>query len=789
MGINGLLPLLKSIHKPCNLKKFEGKTIGVDAYGWLHRGTVACAMELAQGKPTRKFVDFAMHRVRMLQHFHVTPYIIFDGDYLPSKAATEADRAKRREESRKAGLELLNAGKTSQAYLEFQKAVDVTPEMARQLIDELKKVGVQYIVAPYEADAQMVYLERKGIIDGILSEDSDMLVFGAKRLLTKLDQYGNCIEINKQDFCACKEINLTGWSDTEFRQMAILSGCDYLASISNMGLKTAYRMVRKHKTIEKVIRMLQFDGKFFVPKGYLEAFYQAELTFLHQRVFCPIAQTLVLHTEPAHPIDEDKMPFIGAHVAAEIAQGVARGDLNPMTKLPIVVLSSSSKKMVTSTTPWLSSHPNHQRVDNSINPKKGKPLETFFKPKRTPLAELDINCFTPSPTQQETLRRNSSAAWNASPAPRPYVHHSATRLEQSPQLPRLPRSAPQSVESRAVRTVRAPTISEPRPPKRARLCADIDTVLSPNQKPVLGPSPFFSAALEPSPTVGRNIRKRSKKQEINIFSDDSIEEAMLSLPDVGNFGGIGPRSRGRIHIFDDQTRNRGIEASPGPDQAQNTDEQAESQDTTPSLATSMSMTSSVEQPPTPKEASPIPTTSLYPGGMLKSSFAFVAASTSIPKSCGSIQTLPTPSTSIKPSKIPLPVKSNDPASKKSTKATFTPLQRIGVTATNRLRFPMTPPLTPASTVKPKSSRRSVLSKNGVPFPEVERGPKSTTIEPASVPLPLPDETENAALSRQGGSEDMIIHDSEEDEALSPSPGYGYKAPQIDLGRFAFVAKT
>jgi exonuclease-1 len=50
----GLLPLLKSIHRPCSLKKFEGKTIGVDAYGWLHRGTVACAMELAMGKPTRK---------------------------------------------------------------------------------------------------------------------------------------------------------------------------------------------------------------------------------------------------------------------------------------------------------------------------------------------------------------------------------------------------------------------------------------------------------------------------------------------------------------------------------------------------------------------------------------------------------------------------------------------------------------------------------------------------------------------------------------------------------------
>lgn len=55
----GLLPLLKSIHKPCNLKALAGQTLGVDAYGWLHRGTVACAIELAQGKPTNKCVNHA----------------------------------------------------------------------------------------------------------------------------------------------------------------------------------------------------------------------------------------------------------------------------------------------------------------------------------------------------------------------------------------------------------------------------------------------------------------------------------------------------------------------------------------------------------------------------------------------------------------------------------------------------------------------------------------------------------------------------------------------------------
>jgi exonuclease 1 len=46
--------MLKSIQKPTELRKFAGETLGVDAYGWLHRGAIACAIELAQGRQTRK---------------------------------------------------------------------------------------------------------------------------------------------------------------------------------------------------------------------------------------------------------------------------------------------------------------------------------------------------------------------------------------------------------------------------------------------------------------------------------------------------------------------------------------------------------------------------------------------------------------------------------------------------------------------------------------------------------------------------------------------------------------
>jgi len=54
MGISGLLPILKPIHKHKHLSEFAGKTIAVDAYGWLHKGVYACAPEVATGKKTTK---------------------------------------------------------------------------------------------------------------------------------------------------------------------------------------------------------------------------------------------------------------------------------------------------------------------------------------------------------------------------------------------------------------------------------------------------------------------------------------------------------------------------------------------------------------------------------------------------------------------------------------------------------------------------------------------------------------------------------------------------------------
>ena len=456
----------------------------------------------------------------MLIHFGVIPYLVFDGDYLPSKAGTEVERAKRREETKKKGLELYRLNKLSQAHLELQRAVEVTPTMARELIEELKISGVKYLVAPYEADAQLVYLEKKGIIQATISEDSDLLVFGAKNLLTKLDQYGDCIEIDRSDFAGCRGISLVGWTDAEFRRMAILSGCDYLSSIPGMGLKNAYRLVRKYKNFDKILRVLQFDGKFHVPSGYPEAFQRADLTFLHQRVFCPLKNDVTLLTELEAGSQPDDFSFVGARVEQHLAAAVAKGDLDPTTKAPI----------------FCSTFGRNSKIDQ-VNPRSGKgegtpllslkgnhSIDTFFKAQRTPLAELNPNCFTPSPTQERLLQRAASHSWESTPVPAATV----TDLFRAQERPVPIEVNTSSVSSQENMTRPTQHFTN----KRRRLYEEINESRLEEQlkKESDERSPFFAKnSSRNTQTKFRNKIEKAKNSEIKIWSDNSVDEMMAKL--------------------------------------------------------------------------------------------------------------------------------------------------------------------------------------------------------------------------------------------------------------------
>lgn len=689
----------------------------------------------------------------MLIHFGVIPYLVFDGDYLPSKAATEAERAKRREDSKRLGLELHRMGKISQANLELQKAIDVTPEMARQLVEELKQTGVQYVVAPYEADAQLAYLERKGIIQAILSEDSDLLVFGAKCLLTKLDHHGECIEINSEDFGRCQEISMAGWTGDDFRRMAILSGCDYLANINKMGLKTAHRYVRKHKTIERILRMLQFE-KYHVPAGYLEAFQRAELTFLHQRVFCPIANDIVMMTKPPLDIAAEDLDFLGSHVEKEIALGIVRGDLHPMTKRPITIQHKVSRSP---RTPWRKTLKQAVETPSVLKPKSS--IEAYLKAYRTPLAELDPNSLTPSPSQQRLLHQ-ANGTWASSPAPgRPGQPRSSTSL---------PLSDTTFASRRTGLSSAAGSVSAPHPLKKRRLCSGrlcSDTAKEDElatQKSTVESSRFFaSSKLEASPSVDGIKRKaKPKKANFNIWSDDSVEEAMAQLPDVSQTPTSSKKEVIQASAYVQATLERPLDSG-----VAGKDTQTESQGSVTSQSTLHTEASTC-------------TSATSVAGAVKSEPVAKTLDTYVQLELATL----TKDYLYQPESEKCRVQRHNViknASQPEHKPTqqrqrsMTPLQRLGATALNR-SYSYNSSLNQSSA----SQSYPVDSTNGgLPGLTDVMGPSAAKSPAKAAPI--------AASTVVKGSEDAMIPDSEA-ESEGSQPEYGQKKPEVDLGRFAFT---
>ncbi|XP_027727104.1 exonuclease 1-like isoform X3 [Vombatus ursinus] len=243
MGIQGLLQFVKDASEPIHIKKYKGQVVAVDTYCWLHKGAFACAEKLAKGEPTDQYVVFCMKFVNMLLSHGIKPILVFDGCTLPSKKEVEKARRERRQTNLLKGKQLLREGKISEARECFARSVNITHNMAHQVIKAARSQGVDCIVAPYEADAQLAYLNKTGIVHAIITEDSDLLAFGCKKVILKMDKLGNGLEIDQARLGMCRQLGDV-FTEEKFRYMCILSGCDYLSSLHGIGLAKACKLLK-----------------------------------------------------------------------------------------------------------------------------------------------------------------------------------------------------------------------------------------------------------------------------------------------------------------------------------------------------------------------------------------------------------------------------------------------------------------------------------------------------------------------------------------------------------------
>uniref|UniRef100_A0A8D3B2Q6 Exonuclease 1 n=1 Tax=Scophthalmus maximus TaxID=52904 RepID=A0A8D3B2Q6_SCOMX len=338
MGISGLLQFIKDAGEPVSVRKYRGQTVAVDTYCWLHKGAFSCAEKLAKGEPTDQYVWYCMKFVDMLLTFGVKPILVFDGRNLPSKKEVEKARRERRESNLQKGRQLLREGKLSEARDCFTRCVNITPAMAHNLIKAARAKGVDCVVAPYEADAQLAFITKSGLAQAVITEDSDLLAFGCKKVILKMDKQGNGLEIDQDNLGRCRSLGNV-FTEEKFRHMCILSGCDYLASLHGIGLGKACKLIRlaKDPDILKVIRKMgqYLKLSLVVPETYIEGFTRANNTFLYQLVFDPVRRKVVpLNPYPEH-IDPATLSYAGLNVGDDKGLQMALGnlDINTMERI------------------------------------------------------------------------------------------------------------------------------------------------------------------------------------------------------------------------------------------------------------------------------------------------------------------------------------------------------------------------------------------------------------------------------------------------------------------------
>ena len=198
-----------------------GTVAAIDTNGWIHRACYSCADKVYMNEETDMYVNYCITLCRILQKHNITPILVFDGQSLPAKAVTKAKRQQRKNEVRKKIDEMLRAGDNKGARWLMRQCVDVNFEMVHRVVQKCREEQIDYIVAPFEADAQIAFLVNHGIADYAITEDSDLLVFGCKKVLYKFDrdnEKGSMLNLERLEKC------FNNFSERKFQFMCILSG-------------------------------------------------------------------------------------------------------------------------------------------------------------------------------------------------------------------------------------------------------------------------------------------------------------------------------------------------------------------------------------------------------------------------------------------------------------------------------------------------------------------------------------------------------------------------------------
>ncbi|CAK7892165.1 flap endonuclease 1 [[Candida] anglica] len=293
MGVKGLNQLIKehapSAFKEYQLKNLFGRKVAIDASMCLYQFLIAVRQSDGQqltnedGETTSHLSGMFYRTIRMVEN-GIKPVYVFDGKPPVLKGGELEKRLKRREEAQKEQEKIKETGSVEEIMKYEKRQVRVSREQNDEAKKLLDLMGIPYVNAPCEAEAQCAVLARDGKVFAAASEDMDTLCYQPPFLLRHLTfSEARKMPIDQIDYKLAMEG--LGMDQDTFVDLCILLGCDYCETIRGVGPVTAFKLIKEHGSLEKLVEYLEQNPdktKFKVPENW--PYKEARELFLHPEV-------------------------------------------------------------------------------------------------------------------------------------------------------------------------------------------------------------------------------------------------------------------------------------------------------------------------------------------------------------------------------------------------------------------------------------------------------------------------------------------------------------------------
>ncbi|ETA69123.1 flap endonuclease 1 [Methanolobus tindarius DSM 2278] len=267
-------------------EELSGKVIAIDAYNTIYQFLSAIRqrdgsmLTDSSGNPVSHLTGL-FSRTSRLREANIKPVFIFDGKPPEMKKDT-LEKRKECKENAALNYEIAKDEGNLEDMKKYAQATScITPQILADSKRLLELMGIPWIQAESEAEAQASYMVSRGDVDYVGSQDYDVFLFGAENVIRNLGSTGKRKLPGQKKYvtktpehislsASLEELEL---SREQLIDLAICIGTDFNEGMHRVGAKTALKLIKKHGDIETLIREEDKDIRACAPLEEIKEFF------------------------------------------------------------------------------------------------------------------------------------------------------------------------------------------------------------------------------------------------------------------------------------------------------------------------------------------------------------------------------------------------------------------------------------------------------------------------------------------------------------------------------------